>query len=125
MKKAKHFYIDLDIFNTYVDVFYGDKLDKLFDLADKKLGITNFRDIIGAKAYTAHFQKVNPSKGTSEDIVCIYLEKNPKDEYIIHESLHAAWFILDSINANITPDNHEILAYTQGYIFSEIKKKIK
>jgi hypothetical protein len=122
--ETKHFKINLSILNTYIDVFYGKTIEKTFKLAEKKLGIINDDDLIGVKAYCSHHKKINPSKETSEDIVCIYIAKNVKDEYIYHESLHAAWFILDSACINITADNHEILAYTQGHIAREIKKKI-
>lgn len=39
---------------------------------------------------------------------------------IYHEALHASWFILENAGIKITEDNHEPLAYLQGYIANEV-----
>lgn len=38
---------------------------------------------------------------------------------IAHESLHAAWRVLDILGITVTSDNHEALAYLSEYIFKE------
>lgn len=46
------------------------------------------------------------------------------DEYVLwHESLHMAWVILDGVGAQMGADNHEPLAYLQGWVASEVKRR--
>ncbi|AUR90170.1 hypothetical protein NVP1139A_02 [Vibrio phage 1.139.A._10N.261.48.C6] len=40
---------------------------------------------------------------------------------LAHETLHAAVAVWDCVDANLVlPDNDEVLAYTQGYLYSQI-----
>lgn len=45
-----------------------------------------------------------------------------KQEYLTHESVHAAWHILDSVGVEVTAMNHEALAYLSGWIAQEVHK---
>jgi hypothetical protein len=42
---------------------------------------------------------------------------------IVHECLHAAFQLLETHGIEVTPYNHEILAYLQGYLAEEITKR--
>lgn len=58
-------------------------------------------------------------------VMLFELNKGCNSFFITHESLHIAWYILDEMKFTINVDDHEILAYLQGFIISEINKLIK
>lgn len=43
---------------------------------------------------------------------------------IVHECVHAAYILLDHIGIELTPMNHEPLAYLTDYLFEEVAKKV-
>ena len=43
----------------------------------------------------------------------------PNAGVLCHESVHAAWGILDYVCVKVNAKNHEALAYLTGYIFEE------
>jgi len=47
------------------------------------------------------------------------------DSIIWHECLHASWFVIDTFEIKIDVENHEILAYMQGYLYEQLKKRLK
>lgn len=55
----------------------------------------------------------------------IYLLMAPTIDTLAHESIHAAWGILDAAGVKCTIDNHEQLAYLSGHIVREFTKKIE
>jgi hypothetical protein len=57
--------------------------------------------------------------------IAVLITPDVDDLTIWHECLHAAWYVLDIFGVHITVDNHEALAYMQGHIFEEIKKRMK
>ena len=56
--------------------------------------------------------------------IAVLLTPDVDDETIWHECLHAAWYTLDVYGVKLSVGNHESLAYTQGYLFKEIKKRM-
>lgn len=47
-----------------------------------------------------------------------------REETIWHEALHTTIDVLNGHGVNLTPDNHEPFAYTQGYLVSQIRRKV-
>lgn len=41
---------------------------------------------------------------------------------LAHETLHAAWRILDMVGVKVAADNHEALAYLVGWVAGELDK---
>ena len=56
--------------------------------------------------------------------IAILLTPDVDDETIWHECLHAAWYTLDVYGVKLNIDNHESLAYTQTYLYKEVKKRM-
>lgn len=44
---------------------------------------------------------------------------------LCHESVHAAWFVLDCARIKVEVDNHEALAYLTDWIFHTASKCLK
>lgn len=44
---------------------------------------------------------------------------------LVHESVHAAWRVLDHVGVGLSADNHEPLAYLVDYIYAETSKELK
>jgi len=57
--------------------------------------------------------------------IAVLLTPDIDDLTIIHECLHAAWYVLDLFGVDISVNNHEVLAYMQGHLYEEIKKRMK
>ena len=59
-----------------------------------------------------------------DGFVVVYIDKDDYNiNYLAHESIHAAWFALDSVGVDVTIYNHESLAYLSGWIAEEIHKR--
>jgi hypothetical protein len=91
--------------------------DKYYPNLDRK-----FIDAVGYGS-TGHTRQIENKK--HGHFVIIFIEKKATTLEIFHESLHAAMFMLSMAGIVISVDNHEILAYLQGYIADEIIKKLK
>lgn len=63
----------------------------------------------------------------SKSVVLWYKAKHPDISSVVHESIHAAYHILEMSGVDLTPNNHEPLAYLADWITSmtvwEIKKR--
>jgi len=57
--------------------------------------------------------------------IAVLITPEVNDETIWHECLHAAWYTLDVYGVKLSVDNHEALAYLQGHLYTEIKKRMK
>jgi hypothetical protein len=64
---------------------------------------------------------VETKNGTA---IAVLLTPDVNDETIWHECLHAGWYTLDVYGVKLTVGNHEALAYTQGYLYKEIKRRM-
>ncbi len=49
----------------------------------------------------------------------------PTSEVLCHESVHAAWGILDHVGVKVKAKNHEALAYLTGYIFDKCQRELE
>lgn len=57
-----------------------------------------------------------------DDVFIISMNEKSGHEEIYHESLHMAYYILESVGIKHDVNNHEVLCYLQGYIAKQIKK---
>lgn len=53
---------------------------------------------------------------------CVVYIREPSPSLVMHESIHAAWDILDHVGVNVDYDNQEALTYMAEYIFTETLK---
>ena len=124
MKKLYGKTIDIDVYNWFVPVFYGDveQLKIWFDKQDFKNG-KDFFEILPKTADAFCFIE---DKEQSYVPSFIYIGKT-KNNYrnITHEALHFTMFLLDQLHVNIDPSHpygHEALTYLTGYLVGEITK---
>ena len=55
----------------------------------------------------------------------IFLMYAPELAIVCHESIHAAWSILDMVGVKVKAKNHEALAYLAGHIFKECHDRLE
>ena len=53
---------------------------------------------------------------------CVVYIKEPCQSLVMHESIHAAWDVLNHVGVNVDYDNQEALTYLAEYIFTETLK---
>lgn len=61
----------------------------------------------------------------SEDGVVVFLMVAPDLRTLCHESVHAAWHILDHARVVVDVENHEALAYMVDWIFATAQTCLK
>ena len=112
------------MFNDTVIALYVGNMKKCARQADKDYPISNHKFIkkIG-NGSSGHASEINDKK--YGNFVLMMLEKKVTVAVIYHESLHAAMYMISIVGIVISVDNHEVLAYLQGYIANEIIKKLK
>jgi hypothetical protein len=118
MKKLYGKIIDISIYNYEIPVFYGD-IELMHEWAKRKY--KNYPII--ENSYGAFCYRENPEKFITPDFIYIGKTRNNYN-YISHESLHCALFILANSNVYINenePVGHEALTYLLGYIVGEIQ----
>jgi len=120
----KKHYIKLPMFNySSIDLYIG-SIKKCAKQVDKDYPNPDYKCednyIPGSRGWT--FETSSEKHG---HFVLMMLVKKPTIPEIFHESLHAAMYLINITGIRITTDNHEILAYLQGYIADEIKKVLK
>lgn len=110
--------IDIPIFNAQVLLLKGDHID-VECWVNKRFKEANFQNSV---YQYGQFLRID----TGEDIfMCIFLYPGSTEEHIYHESLHAAYDILNTLGIDVTPENHEVLAFLMGYIANRILEEIK
>lgn len=114
----KIFKIKVPPFPGFVTVVSGSFDDLIQEL--EKRGITENDKIIEPGDYGMTL-KIDTAKGRA--IAILMLSEVP-DSVIWHECLHASWYILDAFGVYIDAANHEVLAYMQDYLLTEIKKRL-
>jgi hypothetical protein len=120
--KTKFFKLKTPPFNGTINVWYGEFKDIAEDIEKRHQG-TDFLELIG-RGTVATVIRLQVEEG---EAVCMMLSPEIKNnaKYLIHECLHAAWFVLDNVGVDVDVDNHEVLSYLQGYLYERIVKKLK
>jgi len=59
-----------------------------------------------------------------EDRICFCCDK-PRDDLLVHESIHLANFIIDRCLLFVTPQHDELTAYLTTYIYKKVKEHFK
>ena len=54
----------------------------------------------------------------------IILPEVYEEDTLYHECLHCCWDVIGDVGIKLTSKNHELLTYSQGWLASQIKKKI-
>lgn len=116
----KKFKIPTTPFPGWVNVWCGDLQLVAEDIASTHEAIDPF-DIIGSSTVATTI-KIDTDQGEG---VIMVVKPDCDDTTLFHECLHAAWYVLALFGVGINVDNHEALAYMQGYLFGEIKERIK
>lgn len=52
--------------------------------------------------------------------IIVYIE-NHEEDTVVHESVHAAWYILDCMGVELSADNHESLAYLTEWVYNQFR----
>jgi hypothetical protein len=112
--------ITIPIFNYGVKILYGDTNDIADKLEEYHEGLSCGNERTNKGTYLV---VTNKKDGIQYDYMII--SDDSDESTIYHESLHLAWEVLDRIDIEISPDNHEILAYLQEYIAKEVINIIK
>ena len=115
----KLFKVKVPPFPGFITIVSG-SFDELTKELERR-GFDNFDDRMLEPGDYAMTLKIDTAKGTA---VAILLLSDAPDLSIWHECLHAAWYILSAFGVQIDVSNHEILAYSQGYLYEQIKKRL-
>jgi len=114
----KIFKVKTPPFPGFVTIIFGSFNELTTEL--ERRGFNETDEMLGPGDY-AMTLKIDTAKGTA---IAILLLSDVPDLSIWHECLHASWYILSAFGVQIDVSNHEILAYTQGYLYEEIKKRL-
>lgn len=112
-KKVHHFYSDLYKENIYLMAGFSVKqVQEYWDEFAVPRGVHG---------------KCFELKSDKNDGVFIWLKTNKKTdaEFLVHECIHAASYILDSRGVEISAKNDEALAYLSQWIFSNCFKYLR
>ena len=110
------FKVPIEMFkHNSIDVVVGDTYSEAIDFAEKEYE-TDLGDLRDATGGTAQFITGG---------VLVILHKDQSEIDVWHEALHASWYFLKGFCIPFTIENHEILAYLQGYVAQEIMKELK
>ena len=116
----KNFKVEMIPFDGAVHVWIGNLQEIAEDIEEKNPDLDMCAILQpGTLATTIKTQSI---KGEG---VVIVLGSDVPDNILWHECLHASWYVLELFGVNVNVDNHEILAYMQGYLASAIKKRLK
>ena len=105
--------INIPIFDARVILFYGEHIDVEEGINLKYID-ANFTNTL---FYKGQYFCIN--SGDNIDM-CIVLYPESTEEHIYHESLHASYDILNHLGIDVSPENHEVLAFLMGYIAKEV-----
>lgn len=114
----KIFKVKVPPFPGFITIISGSLDELMYELEKRNFTTPNNVITVGDHAVTL---KTETAKGTA---VAILLLPEIDDLTLWHECLHAAWYALDVFGVKIDVDNHEVLAYQQGYLFEQIKKRL-
>jgi len=133
MKPNKEYLaIDIPIFNDVILYIVGDigecirdfleteyKDKNTFKKIDTTLNIAYSNETKQCLAFTSR-PIVNLPEEKKAGLVFIKAYDNSERDTIIHESIHAAWSLLDKKGIEVSFDNDEILCYLVGFITEQI-----
>lgn len=121
MKYPKPHNIHIPIYNRLVRVLFVDNMTQAVEYFDKEYSYV-WDDMLFTDGFVVPI--VNKEKQVSRTYMCLL--KDIEDSILVHESLHAAWSVLDDVGVEVTYGNDEALAYLTQFIFSKtsvIKEK--
>jgi hypothetical protein len=111
--------IKIPIYNDVVNVLIGNVVKTAKELDDMYNGSDISSMIDGSVlAFSTQLKKLKDNVFHN----FLLIDSNAVDVIIYHESLHIAYWILGDSHVKISVENHESLAYLQGYIAEEIIK---
>lgn len=117
--RNRKFSIDLDVWGAVIHVVVSDSRDEAVSCYHKKID--------------EHVQfKGSPSNGCvgsvliedSNKSVVLWLSHRAGTRALVHESIHAAFHILESSGVPVTSENQEALCYLSDFIVGKISEKL-
>jgi len=112
MKEKKIF---IPIWDGEIILIYGNQ-EKAYKYIDKKHNGLDVSKYVGSQGN--HFKVISNDDSRSYSYLVIYEGYNNHTVY--HESLHAAWELLNDRLVEVSYDNQEPLAYLVDYISNEV-----
>lgn len=122
MKKWKPKYVDAIPFNQHLTIVWNNEIeayDKEFDSNLGQMYHNHWKDG-DAQPWAACYS--NYDEGVVNRWIVVLPSTKWCDTTVYHESLHAAFRILDFCGVHVTYENNEILAHMIGYFAEEIFK---
>lgn len=122
----KKLIIPIDIYNIDVEVFISEDLEKTAENIDKENNDKNYKLADNISGFMEGFSSIcyQYKNGLITKRFIILIEEDVSDETVIHECLHTAWHVLEAKGIDLSHDNHESLAYLQGFLYKKIKNKL-
>ena len=125
MKKVKIYFkkLELNIFNSSVNVYYYKDKDVILSYLDDLYG-DNFRALAIDEDYLEGSDAI-AMRITKNSIVdnLILLTKTNDYSILVHELLHVICNITETIDVNFDIDNQEVLCYMIGYLMKQHQEK--
>ena len=111
--------IHIPIYGCSLYLFIGKTVEDITPLVDSVYPNTviDLKDKVG---YTVQLTHTN---GVTNFAMFLPLLNRPVADIVStinHESIHAAWYILDYVGVIVNADNHEALTYLTQYIFDNV-----
>lgn len=113
--KIKHEKIPIPIYNSTVNLVLGDDMNQIVDYLEK---IFPGVDLEAQRSCLATLTQFTHTDGTIK--IVLSLPINSSLSTVVHESVHAAWEVLDLKGVVVTIDNDESLAYLTEYIYDKV-----
>lgn len=127
---CKHF--DLDWLGTGFTIILGETVEDCYDSYDKEFIDSSHKELefnklnVAASIQTVSRSKTSDEKGEKLCNVMLLPKETTdfKKEYIAHEAVHVAYFILGYVGIEVSLHNHEALAVLTQYIYSKVEEEI-
>ena len=118
--------IPIEVFSVDVEVVITDDVSDAIEKLDKENKDKNniYADTISGFDAAFSFYCNQYKDGMIYKRVGMIISEDADDEMVIHECLHTAWHVLEHKCIDVSRNNHEMLAYLQGFLYNKVKAKL-
>ena len=115
------FLIDIKLYRSEIELYIGKTHNNIYKIT-KRHGKKHYKFL---SSFSDGFCFACCLNNKNEKVFIVSMDKKAKSEEVFHESLHLSYYILDNAGVKYDVDNHEAIAYLQGYIARKIKRQIR
>ncbi len=117
MKQKK---IKIPLYGGNIYVYIGER-EEFAELLYKKVGV-DFSSDVHSGCDGLCFELTNPEGGS---FIGMWFPQDAPNGVIVHECLHATWYVNRYFGVNVDADNNEPQAYLLQYLVEQMEKLMK